>query len=71
MYELFLRGIIMSTEFEQKLKIATSGLTGLRKYDVPYLKEQMQEFAADIALVSRLAVILAAINVLPAGEAVA
>ena len=61
----------MSMGYEQKLKIAVSGLTGLRKYDIPYLMGQIQENADDTVLVSRLMNILSAINVLPAGEAAA
>lgn len=61
----------MNRGLEQELRMVTSGLTGRREYDIPYLKNQIQEYAADVVLTSRLANVLAAISFTKAGETVA
>ena len=52
----------MNMGLELKLKIITGGLTGNREYDIPYLEDQIQEYAADLVLTSRLANVLSAIR---------
>ena len=58
---MIVQGRKMNMVLEQKLKIATSGLTGLRERDILYLRGQMQAFAGDAAVTARLANILSAI----------
>ncbi len=67
----FMGGIEMKMENDMKLKIATSGLTGRRACDIPYLKAQIRENAEDPVLASLLTGILSALCFPEAGEAAA